>query len=336
MTFEFRPAKRENVPLLLGVAGGTGSGKTMSALKLARGLAGTEPFCVIDTESGRAQAYADYFQPWHHGELAPPFSPAHYTEAIQAADAQGYGVIVVDSFSHEHAGDGGLLDMHDAELQRMAGDDWKKRETMKMAAWVKPKAEHKKMVSKLLQIRAHLVVCLRAEEKLEPVKENGKIVGWQPKRSLTGAHGWVPTCEKTLPYELTASFLLTADAPGVPKPIKLNEDHRPFVPLDKPLSEEVGVALAGWARGGAPLGEPETLAGSLASVGGADSGSPSGELATPDDRRGLFQAAEAAGMSEEWLRATIREVAGVSESKLIPRARVRAILDVIEAQAVKA
>jgi hypothetical protein len=53
-----------------------------------------------------------------------------------------------------------------------------------------------------------------------------------------------------LPYELTASFLLMADAPGVPKPIKLQEQHRPFVPLDQPITEETGRLLAEWAAGG--------------------------------------------------------------------------------------
>lgn len=314
MSFTFRPAVRENVPLLIGVAGGTGSGKTMSALKLARGLAGDQPFCVIDTESGRAKAYADYFQPWHHGDLTPPFSPAHYAEAITAADAEGFAVIVVDSFSHEHAGNGGLLDMHEAELQRMAGDDWKKREAVKMAGWIKPKSEHKKMVSQLLQLRAHLVVCLRAEEKLEAVKdEKGRTV-WQPKRSLIGADGWVPICEKTLPYELTASFLLTADAPGVPKPIKLNEDHKPFVALDEPLSEDTGRRLGDWARGSAAEARVE--------------------LANAADRRGIFQLAEQHGVSQATVREIVERVAGVTETKLLPRGKVKDILREIEALAV--
>jgi hypothetical protein len=59
-----------------------------------------------------------------------------------------------------------------------------------------------------------------------------------------------PDREKNLPYELTASFLLMADRPGVPKPIKLQEQHRPLVPLDQPLSEDTGTALAAWAAGG--------------------------------------------------------------------------------------
>lgn len=258
--FSFRPAKRENVPLLIGMAGGTGSGKTMSALKLARGLAGDKPFALIDTESGRAQHYADLFQPWHHGDLMSPFSPAHYGEAIKAADAEGYPVIVVDSASHEYAGEGGILDWHEQELQRMAGDDYKRREALTFAAWVKPKTEHKALVNRLLQLRAHLILCLRAEEKIEIVKQNGKTVV-RPKQTMTGLNGWVPVCEKNLPFELTLSLLFTADAPGVPKPIKLQEQHRAFVPLDKPISEETGQRLARWAAGKGPSAQSRRPAG---------------------------------------------------------------------------
>src|SRR5262245_12468087 len=251
MTFEFRPAARENVGLLIGLAGGTGSGKTFSAMRIASGIAGERPFAVIDTEAGRAKHYADRFK-FDHGDLVPPFSPDRYAEAIVAADKAKYPVIVVDSASHEHAGDGGLLDMQERELRRMAGDDWKKREACKMAAWVMPKASHKKMVSKLLQVRAHLILCFRAEEKIEMKQVNGE---WKigPKQSRTGKDGWIPICEKNLPFEMTCSFLLLADKPGVPNPIKLEEQHRPLFPLDKPISEDTGKALAKWAAGGAPV-----------------------------------------------------------------------------------
>lgn len=247
MTFEYRPARRADVPLLISVAGASGSGKTMSAMLLAQGLSGGKPFFVLDTENGRALAYADKFE-FLHGELHAPFRPERYAEAIEAADHAGAPVIVVDSFSHEHAGEGGLLDWQEEELDRMAGDDWKKREAVKMASWIKPKRAHKAMINRLLQVKAHVVVCLRAEERIEIAKVDGKTVV-RPKQSLTGLDGWIPVAEKNLPYEMTASFLLTPDAPGVPKPIKLNGDHRPLVPLDRPLTSEVGSALAAWAAG---------------------------------------------------------------------------------------
>lgn len=273
MTFSFRPAVRQNVGLLIGLASGTGGGKTMSAMRLATGIVGRAgKFAVIDTESGRARHYAprpgeapnfkDSFN-FDCADLRAPFTPAAYVEAILAADAAGYGVIIVDSTSHVWAGDGGCLDMHDDAVERAVVkardlakskgwqfDEARTRDACNIAAWIEPKGEHKDMVQKLLQVRAHLILCFRAEEKIEIVKENGKTVV-RPKQSLAGKDGWVPVCEKNLPFELTVSFLMTADAPGVPKPIKLQEQHKALFPLDRPLGEESGKLIAAWANGAA-------------------------------------------------------------------------------------
>lgn len=249
MSFELRPAVRENVPLLIGLAGGTGSGKTFSAFQLAKGLSGGQRFAVIDTESGRAKAYADEFT-FDHGELTAPFTPESYQKAIAAIDGLGkYPVIVVDSASHEYAGEGGVLDMQEAELNRMAGNDYQKRDACKMASWIKPKMAHKTFINKLLQVRAHLILCFRAEPKTEIVKSGGKMIV-QPKQGLTGLDGWFPICEKNMPYELTAYFLLMSAKPGVPMPIKLMEKHKPFFPAGIAITEDAGVKLAEWARGG--------------------------------------------------------------------------------------
>lgn len=248
MSIQFKRAIREQVGLIIGVAGGTGSGKTYSSLRMAAGISGDKPFVILDTEAGRAKHYADQFS-FDHGDLHPPFSPETYMEAIRAADSAGYPCIVVDSMSHEWAGEGGVLEMQEAELDRMAGDDWKKREACKMAAWIKPKMSHKKMVQRLLQVRAHLILCFRAEEKVDMTRDDkGKMV-IVPKVTKTGLDGWVPICEKNLPFELTASFLLTNDAPGIPKPIKLQEQHRALFPTDKSLNEESGRLVAKWASG---------------------------------------------------------------------------------------
>ncbi len=240
----FKPAVREAVPLLLGVIGQTGSGKTFSAMRIASGIVGKgNRFAVIDTESKRALHYADKFD-FDHCELAPPFRPHNYADAIRAADKAGYKAIVVDSMSHEWAGEGGILDWQEEELARMAGDDWKKREACKMAAWIKPKMAHKQMVQRLLQVRSHLILCFRAEDKVKMEKDDrGKI-------QIVPA-GIQPICSKEMPYELMASFLLTSDKPGYPQPLKLQEQHKPMFPLDKPLSEESGYLISEWAKGGA-------------------------------------------------------------------------------------
>jgi hypothetical protein len=271
MSFTFRKAIRENVGLIVMLSGGTGSGKTYTAMRLASGIAGKKPFAVIDTEAGRAKHYADQFT-FEHGDLAPPFRPDAYAEAILAADKGGYPVIVVDSMSHVWAGDGGVLDWQNDELERMAGDDYAKRERVKMAAWIKPKMAHKQMVQKLLQIRAHLILCVRAEEKIEMVRKDGKME-IVPKVTPTGKDGWVPVCEKNLPFEATASFLLLASNPGVPHPIKLQEQHKELFPLDKPITEESGKQIAEWASGGVKptkAEKPAELKDVLAKIAKAD------------------------------------------------------------------
>src|SRR3990167_6233339 len=54
MTFTFRPASRDNVGLLLGLAGSSGSGKTYTALRLAKGMAGGPAVAAGGTQGGRA------------------------------------------------------------------------------------------------------------------------------------------------------------------------------------------------------------------------------------------------------------------------------------------
>jgi len=253
MTFEYRPAVRDLTSLLIGIAGASGSGKTFSALRLATGLAGpTGRVALLDTEADRSLHYADQFK-FDHGGLHPPFRPDTYTAAIAAADKAKYDVIVIDSMSHVWMSEGGVLDWQEEELQRMAGDDWKKREACKMAAWIKPKMAHKKMVSRLLQCRAHLIICLRAEEKTKMSKitdENGRT------KVVPEPQGWQPICEKNFMYEMTTSFMVLPDRPGVPIPIKLQEQHRFAFPEGQPITEQAGAALAEWAHGGTAPKKP--------------------------------------------------------------------------------
>lgn len=271
MTFAFTPATRQNVSLIIGVCGASGSGKTWSALAIATGLAGpTGKIAAIDTESGRMRHYAEQFK-FDHGDLKPPFSPDRYIEAIEAADKAGYDVIVIDSLSHEWESEGGLQDMHDEILEQQveqarknhngnwAFDENKTRERLSVGAWKIPKSRHKRFVSRLLQCRAHLVICMRADEKMriETIEEEGsngrkykKTVIIQAK-DLPPEERWSPITERRFPYELTLSVILTPQRPGFPVPVKLQEQHQKMVPLDRQLSVETGRALAAWARGGA-------------------------------------------------------------------------------------
>jgi hypothetical protein len=247
MTFQFRPAVRSEVGLIIGLAGGTGSGKTYSAFRIAKGIAGDRPFAVVDSEAGRAKHYADQFR-FDHGDLKAPFRPDAYVEAIEAADSAGYPVIIVDSMSHEWAGDGGVLDWQEEEFERLGN-----RDAVKLLSWSKPKQSHKRMVTRLLQCRAHLILCFRAEPHVEMTKDDkGKTV-IKPKQGFTGYNGWFPVTEKMLPFELTVSFMLMAEQPGIGRPIKLQAQHKGMFPAGAALDEDSGRRIAEWARGGATI-----------------------------------------------------------------------------------
>ncbi len=243
MTFAFAPAKREQVSLLIALAGASGSGKTYSALRLAKGMAPGGKIAFIDTEARRGLHYAEQFD-FLHSDMRPPFAPARFIEGISAAEAAGAEVVIIDSFSHEHDGIGGLIDWAD----RLAADGVKSP-----GNWKEPKSAHKKLMNALLQCRASIIFCLRADEKIEIIRENNKTV----VRPL----GWMPICEKRFMFEMTASFTLTPDRPGIPHfdlPHKLQSQHRAFFSEHQPISEDSGRMLAEWARGGSPspqLGE---------------------------------------------------------------------------------
>lgn len=310
MTVQFRRGIRENVNLWINLIAGTGGGKTFTAMRLAKGIAGDKPFAVLDTENRRALHYADQFK-FDHAELRPPFRPEAYADAVSAADDAGYPVIVIDSGSHVWAGDGGVLDWQEDELDEMvkraakrndSRAEWQIREAGKMAAWIKPKMAHKQMVQKLLQVRAHVILCLRAEEKIEMVRKDGKteIV---PKKSLTGKDGWIPICEKNLPFEATCSFLLLASNPGIPHPIKLQEQHRTIFPLDKPITEESGERLALWAKGMAVIEKARAPKEGPASVS-ADG------FISPDDADRLQVRCDEMGIDPKRMKAAIAKACG--------------------------
>lgn len=253
MTYQFRRAVREQCYTLTGFAGPSGSGKTYSALRFAMGLANGGKIAMVDTEARRGLHYADQFD-YLYSELASPFTPERYVESIQAAEQAGATVIIVDSMSHEHEGPGGILEMHDTELTRMAGDDFRKRESCKFAAWIKPKAAHNRFVNTILQVKAHLIFCFRAKEKLKLVKnDRGKM---EPVQM-----GWQPICTDRLEYEMTALLMLPPNSKGMPDlsegATKLQEQHRGNFATGRPIDETMGGELGTWALGAPDSEHPQ-------------------------------------------------------------------------------
>jgi energy-coupling factor transporter ATP-binding protein EcfA2 len=270
-SFEIKDAVRESVPLLIGLVGPSGSGKTGSALELAHGIqqvVGGE-IGYIDTESNRAKHYAKAamfsdksktFQ-FKHLSFGAPFNPNGYKAAIEAMIKTGVKTVVVDSMSHEHEGPGGVLEMHEKNLDKLAGDDWGKRDKMTFLAWAAPKAERRALINFLLQQPVNFIFCFRAKEKMKILKNaEGKNVPVQ--------QGWQPIAGEEFVFEMTLNCLLLPGANGVPtwnpdekgerQMIKLPEQFKAICTPNRALSAAMGKELALWAKGGEASPVPES------------------------------------------------------------------------------
>lgn len=158
----FKKASRKRVFLKVGLMGASGSGKTRSALELAKGLAKGGPIAVIDTENGSASLYSHVTE-FDVADIEPPFSPEKYIAAIQQAEEAGYKVIIIDSFSHAWKY---LLDRKEQLDQRGGKQN-------QYANWGPVKAEADELKNAILQSRIHVIACMRA--KTDYSQEGGKV-----------------------------------------------------------------------------------------------------------------------------------------------------------------
>lgn len=253
--FPATPAVRTQVPLWIGLMGPSGGGKTYSALEIATGLQAVRggDIYFIDTEANRALHYADYFK-FFHVPFRAPFGALDYLAAIKSVVARGAGVVIVDSMSHEHEGEGGLIESHEAEVERMAGNDFKKREAVKMLAWNKPKQARRQLIQAMLQMNTCFVLCFRSKDSSKPIRKDGK---------MEVVHmGFVPIAGDEFVFEMTVNALLLPGAAGVPtwnselagEQMRVKKP-RQFLDVFKdgqPLTRDHGRVLAEWAQGSVP------------------------------------------------------------------------------------
>jgi len=249
-SFADSEGKRTDVQTLIGLIGPSGGGKTYSALRLATGIQRVQPgeIYFIDTESKRALHYADRFK-FRHVPFAAPFGSLDYLDALKYCVGKGARTVIVDSISHEHEGAGGCLDMHETELDRMAGDDYKKRAAMSMLAWGKSKGARRALINGILQMDCNFIFCFRAKEKVKITKgeKEPEQLGWQ----IIGGDEFA--------YEMTLRCLLEPGAEGVPtwNPERKGERELVKCPVqfdalrtkNGALDEARGEYIARWASG---------------------------------------------------------------------------------------
>lgn len=234
LALEIKPAIRERTHILASLAGPSGSGKTYSALLMARGIVGKDgKIGFIDTEAKRARHYAD-LTPFDVLDLAPPFSPLRYLEAVKAFYERGYKILVIDSASHEWEGTGGCIEMAEGGKG--------------LLAWQRPKSDHKKLMNFLLQVPMHVIFCCRAREKMVQVKNP------QTGKDEIVNTGWHAIAEKNFIYEMTVSMILDEET-KIPRLTKCPEQLLHAFPSNQRISEATGDALRKWAEQGVSLDE---------------------------------------------------------------------------------
>jgi hypothetical protein len=224
----FKKAVRAKVYLKLGIMGPSGSGKSYSALKLARGLVGPQGrIAAVDTENGSLSLYSDLTD-FDVVDLQPPFEPKKILAVIDEAVAAGYGVLIIDSQTHFWKW---ILDKKES-LDRQGGNSY--------TNWGKVKPDHTRLIEKILQSPIHIISCLRAKD--EYVLEKNDKGKEAPRKVGMGA-----IAEPGSEYEFTVVF-------------EVGMDHNATASKDRTslfdgeffrISEATGERLVDWLSTGA-------------------------------------------------------------------------------------
>jgi len=186
-TPSFQKAQRIVKKARIGLCGAAGSGKTLSALKIASGLG--QRIALVDTENNSSVLYADRID-FDVLNIEPPFEIDKYIKAIHQAEAAGYDVLILDSISHAWAGEGGLLD-----TQGKLADGGMNSFT----AWRKLTPQHNAFIEAMIRSKLHLIATMRSKmDYVVETNEKGKSV---PKKV-----GLAPVQREGTDYELDIVF----------------------------------------------------------------------------------------------------------------------------------
>lgn len=233
MSNPFTKAIRKAAKLKLAITGPSGSGKTTGALRLARGLVGPKgKIAVIDTENRSASLYADVTD-FDVLNLEAPFEHKKFSEAIEAAAANGYDAVIVDSASHLWEA---ILSYKD-KLDRRGGNSY--------TNWAEAGGKFKEVIDCLLGANLHVISCLRS--KMEHAIEKNEV-GKTTIRKV----GMAPIMRDGIEYE----FTVVLDLDMQHQAVSSKDRTRMFDGKIIEITEQVGEQLAEWLSGAAPAEAP--------------------------------------------------------------------------------
>ncbi len=272
MSIRFVPVAEIHDPLTIafGISGGSGTGKTFSALRVARGIAEAvtgkkgSPIGYVDTENKRALHHKSTFPEMAHfdftaingdGELVG-FGPERWIEVIDAAEAAEMPVLIMDSFSHAWEGVGGVLDLHAQVLDRLVREAEKRANgryevdpaKYSQLAWAEVKPRYRRLIDRIVRAKTNIIICTRAK----PVMQQGfgdKAKNARKTKTRREDVPWDPASDGDLMFEMTAMIILDPSAPGCPiHQIKVADQFKALLDPRKPLGEFTGLAMGEWAK----------------------------------------------------------------------------------------
>lgn len=233
MKMAFKPATRRQLKVKAGLMGTAGTGKTWTALSIAEAMAGDGGIAVIDSERGRAEAYAGDFK-FDHLPL-PSYSPETYIEALALANDRGYDVVIVDGISPEWQGRDGIL----SSVDRFGG-------------WKDATPRHDSFVETLFRLQRHVICTIRAKTQYG-VQEVPREDGRGTKQEITKL-GVGPVQRDNLEYEFDLLGMMDLDhsivlhksvIASMPSGIMLSPGENP-----KALGREIAYAIKEWVESG--------------------------------------------------------------------------------------
>lgn len=220
----FKKATKEQAKLRLALFGVSGSGKTYTALRLAKGLGGK--IAVIDTERNSACKYSDRFD----FDVCDAKKPSIENLKMFIDEARGYDVLIIDSMTHAWLEL--LQEVEKLAKTKFGGNTW--------SAWSEGTPKQMGLINALLDFPGHIIATMRVETNWTTVtNEKGKVV---PVRV-----GEAPKQGKGIEYEFDMLMQISPEHDALVIKDRTGKYQDEVIQLP---DEEFGKALGEWLKDG--------------------------------------------------------------------------------------
>jgi energy-coupling factor transporter ATP-binding protein EcfA2 len=217
-------AQRRNAKIKMALMGPSGSGKTYSALLLAYGISKDwSKITIIDSENHSADLYSN-LGPYYVCNIASPFTPERYIEALHLCEKSGAEVIIIDSISQEWEY---LLDYH----SNLPGNSF--------TAWSKVTPRHTAFIQAIMQSSVHIILTCRTKQDYVLTDKNGKQVPEKVGLKSIQRDGLEYECTLVFDLDIKNNASSTKDRTGL-------FQGKP----ELKLSSAIGEQIAEWCKAG--------------------------------------------------------------------------------------